>query len=64
PLAIAQDRLRFDNKNESFETFVLYCAHLALWLSPKIGFGSTIKTKVLRLSFCIALTLHYLCRLK
>ena len=28
----------------------------------KIGCGSDMKTKVLGLSFCISLTLHYLCR--
>ena len=45
--------------NESFKTFVLHFAHLALWLTPKLGCGSELKTKVLRLSFCTSLTLHF-----
>ena len=37
-------------QNESFRTFVLHFAHLALSLD-KIGSGSDMKTKVLGLSF-------------
>ena len=47
--------------NCSLLTFILHCTRLALSLK-KIGCGSAMKMKVYRLSFCIALALHYLCK--
>ena len=57
-----QVRQRLGNKNESFKAFPFLFIRIALALHTftlcKLGGGSAIKTKVLRLSFCIALALH------
>ena len=53
---------RLGIKNESFKFFPFVLIRIALALHTftlcKLGGGSAIKTKVLRLSFCIALALH------
>ena len=54
-----QDRLWLGSKNESFGTFILYFARLALLCFAKIGCGSEVKMKVFGLSFCTSLALHY-----
>ena len=51
-------RLRFGSKNESFCTFILYFAHLALTFLRQVRLRFGMTDKKTRFFLCHALTLH------